>query len=572
MPQSPDPEREPSNTANAISRWRRRWEAYPTRVKEMIACLKADPPEQVGIRVARLAWYTKKNGFSVLTVSPTHPAPILDLRGILLRQADLENAILSFALFDEADLAGANLKGANLSWAVLTNANLHETNLEGATLVAAHLEDADLTLANLVKANLSRSYLHGADLGWAQLRQANFTLARMDGVSLEKAGADKADFSGASLKGANFSMAQCQQASFFKSNLSGAKFILGHLEEASFVQANLEEADLSLSYLNGADLTSARLRNADLSRAHLTEANLVSADLREAKALSADLTGARLKQVNLEGTNLKGSCLEKADLSRACLSGADLSGASLLEANLRGADLHGAELTQCDLRSISRSPTVDSFTRFGNNAPHQAAESEAKGRENPSGSLSDWIFPPLSQMNQTDRQDFDADAARRLCNQIRMLYRDNGLFRESATYFEQENYWQTRNDKKQGRRYRYLSRLLFFEYFTGYGEKPHRIALTGLITIVLFSLLYWLGGVEADGQVFRFKGFLPVNALIVGFWSCLLFSIQNFATLGSGMFKPGSGWSNALAALEGLLGFFIITLAIVTFVRKAVRD
>lgn len=66
-----------------------------------------------------------------------------DFSGARLSHADLSEAVLRFARFEnavlaDANLAGADLTGADLSGADLTGADVTDTDFEGATLTGAH--------------------------------------------------------------------------------------------------------------------------------------------------------------------------------------------------------------------------------------------------------------------------------------------------------------------------------------------------------------------------------------------------------------------------------------------------
>jgi uncharacterized protein YjbI with pentapeptide repeats len=113
---------------------------------------------------------------------------IIGLRNANLSNANLMYAILyganlSSAKLSFANLSSANLSGANLSDAGLTAVNLAFTNLSGANLRDAELSDADLVFTNLSDAglsdaNLTLANLSGANLSSAYLRDANLRDAR----------------------------------------------------------------------------------------------------------------------------------------------------------------------------------------------------------------------------------------------------------------------------------------------------------------------------------------------------------------------------------------------------------
>jgi uncharacterized protein YjbI with pentapeptide repeats len=554
----------PENSHELLSSWHKRWEADSTRVKDILDCLRKDPPEKAAQRIVSLGWYSSKNGFYPLTVSPNKPAHILDLRGIPLRGQNLENIVIPFALLDEADLFKVNLTGADLSFVRARGASFHEAILEEATLVAAHLGGADLSMARLNGADLSRARLNGADLGWAELGGAALVSASLEGAVLEKVQAEQADFSGAVLVSANFSMARCPGANFEGANLRGARFMAAHLERAHLSGADLESADLSLSYFDDASLVSADLKGANLSNCQLLRANLFGADLRDADLSGSTLDGAVMTAASLNGVKLDGASLEGADLNEADLTESSLRETSLVRANLSGADLRRADLTNCRFRSQAGAALVDGDTRFGYISPKP---------DDPT--VAGWLIPPLSRLSKADRDEIDFDKSESLSRQVRLLYRDSGFAVAAAGYYEQECYWQTRSLRARGVWWKFLPRLAFFECFTGYGEKPGRVVLTGLSLIILFALLFLFSGVEAGGRLIDyglFSGYVSMGTFISDFWTCLLLSVQCFSTLGLGLLRPVAGFSHAMATLEGLVGFFVITLAIVTYVRKAARN
>lgn len=558
----------PENGEDRIAVWRRRWERNPSWVKDVIAALGKEPHQQAAARILRLSWYSKKNGFQPLTFSPGRPAQILDLRGIPFRQADLENVALPLALLEGADFFKANLRNADLSFVSARRAVFHDAHLDGANLTAARLEGADLSLAHLAGADLTRAHLEGADLGWTDLKEAKLISAHLDEAILEKTSAEKADFSESSLINVNLPMAQCREANFSGARLPGARFVAAHLEGASFAGADLQGADLSLTYLEAADFSSADLKRAELARAQLDRADFSAAILIEANLSVVRLTGALLKNADLREANFQSAVLEKADLADANLTGANLADASLLEANLEGSDLRGADLIGCRLRSRGSSASVNDYTCFGYLKDSETGASKHDMKTGP-------LFQSLSKLDRHEREEFDPALAQHLCNQVRLLYRDNGFSRQAAMYFEEENYWLTRICLRGGQWWRYLTRRLFLELFVGYGERPGRLVVTGLVLIFLWALLFLFNGVWAGGRMIDYDMTSWVNSLqafIPDLWICILFSLQCFTTISLGTVLPAGGLSHALASLEGLVGLFIIALGIVTFVRKAVRD
>lgn len=87
-----------------------------------------------------------------------------DLAGASLRQADLRGATLDRAVLRTADLTGANVSAAHAVRAVFTRAVIRETDLSGCDLTDADLSESDLGGTLLGNATLVNTDLSGADL------------------------------------------------------------------------------------------------------------------------------------------------------------------------------------------------------------------------------------------------------------------------------------------------------------------------------------------------------------------------------------------------------------------------
>lgn len=139
---------------------------------------------------------------------------ITELYNVQLPDADLRKAN-----FRGVILKKANLQNALLCETIFKSSNLHTANLQNANLWKANLDDSVLTGANLIRANLSESSifsanLQGAKLNGAYLRNANLCDANLQGTDLSGADLYKADLTGASLRNANLTGVDLKQAFF----------------------------------------------------------------------------------------------------------------------------------------------------------------------------------------------------------------------------------------------------------------------------------------------------------------------------------------------------------------------
>lgn len=82
----------------------------------------------------------------------------------LFKNADLQNADLSYSNLIGADLSNANLENAYLNSTYLRGANLRNANLESACLKNANLKHSNLTGANLKDTILNNANLENACL------------------------------------------------------------------------------------------------------------------------------------------------------------------------------------------------------------------------------------------------------------------------------------------------------------------------------------------------------------------------------------------------------------------------
>ncbi|TKJ40715.1 hypothetical protein CEE37_07050 [candidate division LCP-89 bacterium B3_LCP] len=553
----------PEQVSDKIAKWRKRWETDSRWIDDVVACLRGQPYDRSARRIARLPWYTQKNGFRPMTFSPGHPTLILDLRGIYLRERDLNNIHLHFALLEGADFFKASLKNSDLSFIRGEGISFHQAQMDGIKLKSAHIPRADLTIAHAHNADLSNVNLDGADLGWVELDDTLLISASLSGANLEKASTKRADFSGARLIRANFTMANCLEAKFARASCQNSRFITAHAEKACFQGANLGSADFSIAHMEGADFSAAEIRNADFTRSWLSDSNFSGVNADSAIFSDAHLNNANFTDANLAGAELVSASLVDTNLKKTNLSSSDLSYASLVEANLEGADLRGSDLTDCTFQSAKKTALVDENTRFG----FEVTESDRDP-------ISHWLVPPLGKLERTVRHEIDPAQIGRRCNQVKLLFYNNGLPGRAASFSEQESYWITRDYRSQGNWWAFFSRLISLEYLTGYGGKPQRIIWTGIGIILLCAFSYLFGSLETGGRIINydlFSGYVPMSNFIADFWYCLLFSMQCFCTLGLGIVKPHSGFSHAVASFEGLLGFLTIALGIVTYARRAGR-
>ncbi len=192
----------------------------------------------------------------------------MDLSGLYLAAAKLDDA-----LFEKSDLRGANLNRASLKNANFTGSDLRGADLCGASLQNADFTGADLRGADLRGADLSSCNLKDCDLADALLSGVNLSGVNLTNIrSLAGANLDAVYLTGAQLTEVDlsitkaFSIKGCAYASFraakFPSelnlanlDLSGCSFERCCLARVSFGRASLSKTDFTCADLSGCDLS-----------------------------------------------------------------------------------------------------------------------------------------------------------------------------------------------------------------------------------------------------------------------------------------------------------------------------
>lgn len=279
--------------------------------------------------------------------------------------------------------------------------------------------------------------------------------------------------------------------------------------------------------------------------------------LEEQSKQQAIMDGYSLREADLNGINLvrlghkEGYRLINCDMYKANLSGAhlfsiDLSNSSLMKANLQNANLHFADLSNCNLLGTKLEGAKLDNVVWGDQI---LQEKQAR------------------QVQSLEAKHDYYQQAEEIYRNLRKTYEGSGLFEQAGYFFEHE---------MRMRRYqmpiRSVKRMLStaVDLFCGYGERPLRVIMFSLLTVICFSMAFFLLGlVSADGPiVIDFQKSFTDN--IKYFLECLYFSVVTFTTLGYGDITP-MPISRPVAAIEAFLGSFTLALFVVVFVKKMTR-
>jgi len=264
------------------------------------------------------------------------------------------------------------------------------------------------------------------------------------------------------------------------------------------------------------------------------------------------LKNCDLSNINLVNTSKKEgykfhSCnLYKSNFEKSHCYKVDFTASNLMKSNFSNANLNGANLSDCNL--------------LGTNFKNAKLENIIWGKE------------LLQEKNAKKCKDTSLkielyQEAEEIYRYLRKITEEDGLVDTAGFFFQKEMQMRRKKMKKYSMQ-RLISKIV--DLSCGYGEKPIRIISLSIFIIFFFSFLFFLTGLLYEGHVLRYlenKSFL-YNIDI--YLNSLYFSVVTFTTLGYGDILP-LGFSRLFAALEALIGGFILAIFVVVFVKKMTR-
>lgn len=167
----------------------------------------------------------------------------------------------------------------------------------------------------------------------------------------------------------------------------------------------------------------------------------------------------------------------------------------------------------------------------------------------------------------------------KLANDIDMTYYEFTLkFKQNnvmSKYGELFYLYKRANHKKKNWIEKIISNL--YSIFCGYGEKPHRALISGIVIIFLSAILYSFSGLNTNEGILKYSINLSNITNIEHMWQyiCdfkyfLYFSIVTFTTVGYGN-MIAINWGMLVSSVEMILGVVLVGLFISTLVRVMSR-
>jgi hypothetical protein len=123
---------------------------------------------------------------------------------------------------------------------------------------------------------------------------------------------------------------------------------------------------------------------------------------------------------------------------------------------------------------------------------------------------------------------------------LKKMYADQGDDVNAIKYFIKEHNFLRLNSKGLNK----ISKTISFLYW-GYGRKPLRILWVSLLTLCVFSAIYWI-----NRDLIVLNNGTPIDLTV---WDCIYFSSTTFTTLGYGDYSPTS-YLRIIAVFESFFG------------------
>lgn len=225
-----------------------------------------------------------------------------NFNGAVLDNANLTEATLMYCHFANTQFGRSILKGAQLLETTWGQADWTGIQATDQTFYKLDLRGMVLAQAELAGCNFVECDLSGVDLRGASLRGANFVTCKLDGALLQLAQAPGVVLvKGCSLTGANLSQANFAGANFGAADMTSAVLVKAVLDGANLSEAKVGLSDWRLASAKAALMRKTVLRGTRMAGVNLEGAILQHADLRGADLRHANLFGTDMSRVRLDG-------------------------------------------------------------------------------------------------------------------------------------------------------------------------------------------------------------------------------------------------------------------------------
>ena len=327
---------------------------------------------------------------------------------------------------------------------------------------------------------------------------------------------------------------------------------------------NTSEQPATCTYVRGDGITCPGQIDAEQSdlcfwhdRSASKEGDDIRRRLEEWAGSGESMEGFVLRYAHLEGVKLhsqEGLNLSRANLFRAHLQGAsmfniDLRGSELLKADFAGANLNEAKMQDADLLGAILDGTRLERVQWGEQAVQEKAARLA------------------SREGRRDDARARFEEAEEIYRKLRQVYDSMGRFVMAGDFFKKEMVMRRMLLPKWsvGRAWSYLVDL-----FCAYGESAPRVIGSAIVLNLLCAVIYFIDGVKGPDGRLQFDAAAGIGDSLMGYLTCVYYSIVTFTTLGYGDFTP-DGISRPLSAMQAFTGAFMMAMFVAVFSKKMTR-
>lgn len=249
-------------------------------------------------------------------------------------------------------------------------------------------------------------------------------------------------------------------------------------------------------------------------------------DLSGVPFINCVFPGTHFQNTTLNGAKFESCDFVQAKFLDSSLRRVDFEDCKTLDVAFEGSDLSDARFDSCDLRDVDFSAARLYRTQFS----RMDLRGSRRGR------------PGRARIKQ--ERDHDWETA----SQVYRLLKENFLTLANQA----DASWAHFQEMKMRRRSRNSLSQWLNELIWGYGERPARPFLAGVVIVLIFSFISWrldllYGGIEG------------ANSL----WHYLLFSAASFVTMSFPGLEATRTGLQLLSTIEAGLG--VVTLAMFTF-------
>lgn len=351
-------------------------------------------------------------------------------------------------------------------------------------------------------------------------------------------------------------------------------------EYIGFIRCDFSAAYIFQSTFQHVDFRGSNFNNACLKDCHFEYADFRGFDtkLTLVDARESHFEGALLQNTDLSNSDLRDAIFINTDMIGAKLSGAKLYAARIFETRLRKESFCNFNPTNPKKIKVG-----DEFYKHTPPVPRGPCKDEGpKDVEGPKPLLARFVYNMLMNNFRSIGYYNDERWARFKEREMerKRLFRLSFLGDRFSDSIALERWEKKDEDKLFESRFKAFQSWCYrwFLSFLGYGETPIKFFYLSIITIITFTFLFLFSGFEysVGTKPVEIKSSLTLllsepGKVLPDLKTAFYMSVVTFTTLGYGDAHP-IGATRIVAAIEALIGFFLYSSFVATFLKRLSED